>query len=58
MFILGLVNRMTGRVAQSVTSLIADSGLVSFIPAQPHALMEIDHEIWSLIQEGLLSVSN
>ena len=49
---------------QSVASLIADPGVKSLIPAQPHTFMEIDHEIFSsvilllpLIQEGLLSVT-
>ena len=49
---------MPGHVAQLVTSLIADSGVVSLISAQHHTLMEIDHEIRSLIKEGLLSVTN
>ena len=49
---------MPGHVAQSVTSLIANSGVVSLIPVQPHTLMKIDHEIGSLIQEGLLSITN
>ena len=52
-----------GPVAQSVSSLIADLGVVSLIPARPHTFVEIDHEVVSsvilllrLIQEGLLSV--
>ena len=52
-----------GSVAQWVSSVIADPGVVSLIPARPHTFVEIDHEIVSavilllpLIQEGLLSV--
>ena len=50
-------------IAQSVASLIADPDVMSSIPARPHILVEIYHEIistviilLSLIQEGLLSV--
>ena len=44
-----------GRVAQSVmclatdASLTADPGVVSLIPTQSHAFVEIDHEIISTI---------
>ena len=37
-----------GCVAQSVTRLNADPGVVSSIPAQSHNFMEIDHEIISV----------
>ena len=53
-----------GHVTQSVTSLTADPGVPSSIPARSHTFMEIDHEIISrafllpLIQEGLLSVKS
>ena len=30
---------------QAVTSLTADPGVMSLIPAQSHTFMEIDHEI-------------
>ena len=50
---------------QSVVTLIADPGVMSSVPGQPLAFMEIDHEIISmvifllwLIQEGLLSVTS
>ena len=52
-----------GSIAQSVMSLIADQGVVSFIPAQTHTFVDIDCEIFftfSLllrIQEGLVSVT-
>ena len=36
-----------GRVAQSVTCLTADPGVVSLIPARSHTFGEIDHEIIS-----------
>ena len=55
---------MSGLVAQSVASLIADPGVMGLIPAWPHTFMEIDREIFSmvillpLIQEGLLSVTS
>ena len=52
-----------GRLAQ--VSLIADAGVVSSIPTQPHTFVEIYHEILSMvilllqrIQEGLLSVTS
>ena len=45
-------------------SLIADPWVMNLMPAQPHTLVEIDHEIYStfilflpLIIEGLLSYS-
>ena len=54
-----------GRVVKSVTSLTADTGVVSLIPAQSHTFVVIDCEIIStailllpLIQEGLLSVTS
>ena len=50
-----------GHVTQSVTSLTADPGVPSSIPARSHTFMEIDHEIISrafLLQEGLLSVKS
>ena len=37
-----------GRVAQSVTCLTADPGVASSIPARPHTVVEIDHEIISM----------
>ena len=53
-----------GLVAQSVASPTADPGVASWIPAQSHTFVEIDHEIIStvilliqLIQKGLLSVT-
>ena len=55
---------MPGPVAQQVVSLVADQGVISLIPVQPHSFVEIDHEIFStdillvLIPEGLLSVTN
>ena len=56
----GLRSGLPGPVAQSVTSRIADPGVVSSIPAQPHTFAEIDHKIFSKvilllvpIQEGL-----
>ena len=54
-----------GPVAQSVASLIADPVIVSLNPVLPHTLVEIDHEIFSvvilflpLIQEELLPVTS
>ena len=54
-----------GPVAKSVASPIVDPGVASSIPAQPHILVEIEHEIFStvilllpLIQEGLFSVTS
>ena len=54
-----------GHIVQLVTSLTADPGVVSLIPARSHIFVEIDHEIIStaillllLIQEGLLSVTS
>ena len=50
-----LINKITGRVAQSVTCLItdacltADPGVASSIPARYHTFMEIDHEIISTV---------
>ena len=38
-----------GRVAQSVTCLTADPGVVSSIPARSHTFVEIDHEIISTV---------
>ena len=38
---------LPGRVAQSVTCLAADPGVVSSIPAQSHTFVEIGHEIIS-----------
>ena len=49
---------MPGPVAQWVVSPIGDSVLVSSILAGPHTFMEMDHEIYPLIQEGLLSVTS
>ena len=53
------------RVVQPVTSLNADLGVSSLIPAQSHTFVEIDHEILftaiillPLIQEGLLLVTS
>ena len=50
---------------QLVASPTADLGVASFIPAQSHIFLEIDHEIIStvilyllLIQEGLFSVTS
>ena len=34
---------------QSVASLIADPGVISLIPAQPHDFMEIESEIFSIV---------
>ena len=52
-----------GPIAQSLVSQTADPGITRSIPARSYALVEIDHEIISLvilllqlIQEGLLSV--
>ena len=38
-----------GRVAQSVTNLTADPGVVSLIPARSHTFVEIDHEMISTV---------
>ena len=44
-----------GRIAQSVTclatdaSLTADPGVTSSIPARSHMLVEVDHEIISMV---------
>ena len=38
---------LPGHVAQSVTCLASDSGVVSLIPAHSHTLVEIDYEIIS-----------
>ena len=60
---MNILHGMPGPVAQSVASLIADPGVMSSIPAQPHTFVDIDYEIFSmviflllLVQEGLLSV--
>ena len=52
-------------LALSVTSLIADPGVASSIPALSHIFVDVDHEIIStailllpLIQEGLLSATS
>ena len=57
------INILPDPVVQMVTSLIADPGVRSSIPARFHTFVEIDHEIFSmvilllpLIQEGFLSV--
>ena len=56
------MNKIPGRVGQSITCLAADQGVGSSIPALSHTLVEIDQEIIStailppLIQEGLLLV--
>ena len=54
-----------GPVAQAVASPTADPGVPSSIPARSHTLVDIDHEIISivillfpLIQEGFLSVTS
>ena len=54
-----------GPVGQSVANQIANPGVFSLILVQPHTFVEIDHEIFSmvnlllsLIQVGLLSVTN
>ena len=39
--------KISGHLAQSVMCLTADSVVASFIPAQSHPFMEIDHEIIS-----------
>ena len=51
-------------LAQSVATLIAESGVMSLILAWSHTFMEIDNEIYTtfiplypLIQEGLVSVA-
>ena len=56
---------MPGPIAKSVASLIADTGVVSWISAQPYTFTEIYFEIVSmvilllpLIKEGLLSVTS
>ena len=53
---------MTWLHSESVTSLIADPGVISLILAKSHTIVEIDHEIISTVillllmtQEGLLS---
>ena len=49
------IQRVPGRVAQSVTclatdaSLTADPGVVSLIPVRSHTFVEIDHEIISTV---------
>ena len=40
---------LPGPVAQSVVNPIADPGIVSWIPAQPHTFEEIDHEVFSTV---------
>ena len=53
---------MTGTVAQSVMSLIADTGIVSSIRA--NTFVEFDHEIFSIVIlllsviQGILSVTS
>ena len=37
-----------GRIAQSLTCLMADLGVASSIPARYHTFVEIDHEIISM----------
>ena len=56
--------QLPGPIAQSIVCLIADPGVMSLNPAQPHTFMEIDHIMFSmvilllpLIQERLLSVT-
>ena len=55
---------LPGCVAQSVmylatdASLTADPEVASSIPARSHTFVEIDHEIISSVQEGLLSVTS
>ena len=53
------------KASQSVTSPIADLGVVCSIPAWPHTFVQIDYEIFStvilllpLILEGLFSVTS
>ena len=52
---LSLIYQVPGRVAQSVTclatdtSLTADPGVASSIPARSHTFVEIDHEIISTV---------
>ena len=47
--------RIPGRVAQSVTCLVTDvrltvdPGVASWIPAQSHTFVEIDHETISMV---------
>ena len=62
---LGQQYNILGRVAQSVASLTADSGIASSILARSHTFREIDHEIIStvilllpLIQERMLSCTS
>ena len=49
------MNKIPGRVAQSVTCLAtdacltADRGVMSLIPARSHTLAEIDHKIISTV---------
>ena len=54
-----------GPLAQLVTRLIADPGVFSLIPTQSYILLEIDHEIISIVillpmlfQERVLSVTS
>ena len=56
---------LLGSTAQSVASPTVDPGVISSIPAQSHAFVEIEHEIISmviflltLIKEGFLSVTS
>ena len=51
--------------SQSVASPVADSGIVSSVPARSHTFLVTDFEIFSavillllLIQEGLVSVTS
>ena len=41
--------KLPSSVAQSVTCLTADPGVVSSIPARSHTFVEIDHEIISTV---------
>ena len=62
--VLELAHMVLGCVAHSVPFPNADPGVASLILALSHTLMEIDHEISSmvilltLIQEGLLLVTS
>ena len=56
---------LPGPVAQSVANPTTDLGIMSSIPACSHTLVEIDHEIISmvilllpLIEEGLFSATS
>ena len=45
-------SKLFGPVVQSVTSLIADQGVVSSFPAWSHTFMETDHEIFSMCADS------